>query len=151
MKYIVLSDTHGNKSAVENLLANVEHDGVIFAGDGVEDFDNVYGETLICRGNCDFFSKVPTIISKDICGKRVVITHGHLYNAKSGMGGLVSMAKGMGANFVIFGHTHNTYYEIIDGITFLNPGTFKKSCFNKGNYAVINFTNDDILINLLEF
>lgn len=151
MKYIVLSDSHGNKDGVSQLLSTVNHNGVIFAGDGTADFDNVHGEVLMCRGNCDFFSKVPTDVFKEINGTKVMITHGHLYNAKSGMGGLINVAKQYNVNLVIFGHTHNTFFEEIDGITFLNPGTFKKSLFNKSNYAVIDFNDSGFLINLLEF
>lgn len=151
MKYIVLSDSHGNKEGVEKLLSSVEHDGVIFAGDGLVDFDNYHGDIMMVRGNCDFFSKVGTIIIKEICGVKVLITHGHLYNAKSGMGGLISVAKESGARLVIFGHTHIPYYEEIEGITFVNPGTFKKSIFSKSTYSTIDFNESSFSINMLEF
>lgn len=150
-KYVILSDTHGNKEGVEKLLSSVKHDGVFFAGDGVEDFENYYKDIYMVRGNCDFFSKLGTIIVKDICNTKVIITHGHLYGAKSGMGGLISLAKEYGADVVIFGHTHMSYYEIIDGITFVNPGSFKKSIFSKSTYATIDFDDKSFYINMLEF
>ena len=150
-KYIILSDTHGNRKDVEALLYSIEHDGVFFAGDGVEDFEHYYKDIYMVRGNCDFFSDNKTLILKEICGIKVIITHGHLYGAKSGMGGLISLAKANDAKLVIFGHTHNSYYEVIDGITFVNPGSFKKSIFNKPTYATVVFDDKSFYINMLEF
>ena len=150
-KYIVLSDTHGNRKDVESLLYTVEHDGVFFAGDGVDDFEHYYRDIYMVRGNCDFFSDLNTVIIKEICGTKVLITHGHLYGAKSGMGGLITLAKANDIKLVIFGHTHMSYYEIIDGITFVNPGTFKKSIFNKSTYSIIDFDDNGFYINMREF
>lgn len=151
MKYIIISDSHGNKKSVEDLLANVQHDGVIFVGDGLSDFDNVHGDTLMVRGNCDFFSTVPTIVSKNINGTKVLITHGHLFGVKSGLGALISEAEKGEYDLVIFGHTHETYFEKIGNITYFNPGSFKKDIFGKSTYGVVDFKENTFLINLLEF
>lgn len=59
MKYVIISDSHGNKKSVEDLLAKVEHDGVIFVGDGLSDFDNVYGDTLMVREIVIFLVQCP--------------------------------------------------------------------------------------------
>lgn len=150
MKYIVLSDIHGNKKGVEQLLSSVEYDGVIFAGDGLSDIEQVVDGFKV-RGNCDFFSNVSNIVETEICGKKVMLTHGHMFGVKSGLGALINEAETRGVDLVIFGHTHIPYNEKINGITYLNPGTFKKSIFGKSTYAVVEFDDNGFLINLLEF
>lgn len=150
-KYIIISDSHGNKEGVEKLLSSVEHDGVIFAGDGIGDLENYSRDIYMVRGNCDFFSKIGTLIVKDICGTKTMITHGHLYSAKSGMGGLIAAAKENNVQLVIFGHTHIPFFEVIDGITFVNPGTFKKSVFHKSTYSTVDFDESGFYINMREF
>lgn len=151
MRYIILSDTHGNKKGVEKLLQTVEHDGVIFAGDGESDFSNVNGNITMVKGNCDFFSKLPQSVVTKINGTKVLITHGNMYGVKSGLGSLIAYAESEEVQLVIYGHNHKQSLEKINGITYLNPGTFKKSSTLKSSYAIIDFKDNNFFINMTEF
>ncbi len=151
MRYIVLSDTHGNKSGVKELLSKVKHDGVIFCGDGEGDFEILEQNIYMVKGNCDFFSKLPTIISIDICGQKVLVTHGNMYGVKSGMGALMNEAEKENANLVIFGHTHIPYVNNINNITYLNPGSFKRGVGYNSTYAIVDFDDNNFFINIVEF
>lgn len=151
MKYIVLSDTHGNKKGIELLLNSVQHDGVIFAGDGASDFNNINENIIMVKGNCDFFVDLPESVITTINNVKVLITHGNLYGVKSGLGGLINFAEKEKVDLVIYGHNHRQSLQKINGITFLNPGTFKKSSSAKSCYAVIDFDEDKFLINMVEF
>lgn len=151
MRYIILSDTHGNKKGVEKLLQTVEHDGVIFAGDGEGDFSNVNGNIIMVKGNCDFFSKLPQSVVTKINGTKVLITHGNMYGVKSGLGSLIAYAESEEVQLVIYGHNHKQSLEKINGITYLNPGTFKKSSTLKSSYAIIDFKDNNFFINMTEF
>lgn len=118
MKCIVLSDTHGYiDTAREALRRNPDAEVVFFLGDGLEDIDYLADSYknvawLAVRGNCDARSPyfranmVKSVDSITLLGKKIVFTHGNLYGAKSGMGGLVSLAKEEGADILLFGHTH---------------------------------------------
>lgn len=57
-----------------------------------------------------------------VCGKTIFVTHGHLYDAKSGLYRITSAAREAGADILLFGHTHMplTLYE--DGLYIMNPG-----------------------------
>ena len=151
MRYIVLSDTHGNKAGLNQLLNKVEHDGVIFCGDGEGDFESLEKNIHMVKGNCDFFSKLPSSVSIEICGHKLFITHGNMYGVKSGMGSLMNEAEKEGANIVIFGHTHIPYIQQINNITYLNPGSFKKGISSKSSYATLDFVDNKFFINIVEF
>ena len=151
MRYIVLSDTHGNKSGVKELLSKIEHDGVIFCGDGEGDFETLEQNIHMVKGNCDFFSKLPATIVTEICGQKVFITHGNMYGVKSSIGALMNEAEKEKANLVIFGHTHIPYVNNINNITYLNPGSFKRGVNSNSTYATVDFENNKFFINIVEF
>jgi putative phosphoesterase len=121
--YLILSDSHGRPDLVKEAVKRTRPDGIVFCGDGLRDF--TYGELSAViqgfplwavRGNCDWLSS-PLIIGGSVYEPEnellfrpenipMLVTHGHLYGAKSGLGGLISHAATLGAQAVIFGHTH---------------------------------------------
>ena len=117
MKCIVLSDTHGYiDTAREALRRNPDAEVVFFLGDGIEDIEflsDSYKNVawLVVRGNCDRSpvfrgNMVKSVDSITLMDKKIVFTHGNLYGAKAGIGGLVALARDEGADIVLFGHTH---------------------------------------------
>ena len=117
MKCIVLSDTHGYvDTAREALRLNPDAEVVFFLGDGIEDIEAIADRYksvawLAVRGNCDRCAvfrggMVKSVDSITLEGKKIVFTHGNLYGAKTGMGGLISLARAEGADILLFGHTH---------------------------------------------
>ena len=121
--FIVFSDVHGDYKAMQKLRPLIcENDGAFFAGDGLSCVLQSNIEKLYwVAGNCDAYGDKEQII--EIEGVKILLTHGHLYGVKSGMGKLYYRAKEVGANVVIFGHTHAPLTCEEDGIMFLNPGT----------------------------
>ena len=86
-------------------------------------------------------------------GKRFFITHGHHYSVSSGYDRIVDEAKSRGADFAIFGHTHRPYYEKIDGIHVINPGSlsYPRQFSRKPSYAMIEIdAAGDVKVNLYE-
>ena len=141
MKILVFSDSHDNPKYLAAALR--EHKGTvdlaIHLGDGLSDMrrvgdllDGVAIATVIGNGE-QFFERrlwpdVPdeTVISPD--GVRILCCHGHKYRVKFGLSALADRADEIGADLVLFGHTHNAY----DGwektgsgkeIRFFNPGS----------------------------
>ncbi len=51
-----------------------------------------------------------------------MITHGHHYHVSTGPEILKQEALSIGADVVMFGHTHRPYFEQDEDITVLNPG-----------------------------
>ena len=117
MKCIVLSDTHGYiDTAREALRRNPDAEVVFFLGDGIDDIEFIaesYKNVawFAVKGNCDrtcvfLGDMVKSTDSITLEGKKIVFTHGNLYGAKAGYGGLISLARDEGADIVLFGHTH---------------------------------------------
>ena len=87
---------------------------------------------MVC-GNCDFFAGgTPDTQLLELEGRRVLITHGHRQNVKSGLLELKSQALRSHADIVLFGHTHQSLLTEQDGLLLANPGA--ASC---GKYAVL--------------
>ena len=87
------------------------------------------------KGNCDYID-LPPLQVIEIESKRILVTHGHLYNVHFDIFKLYMLAKEKGADIVLYGHTHNQMVEEYDGITFINPGALKN-----GNYALLDNFN----------
>lgn len=128
MRWLVLSDVHGQVGALERVLELHPTADVIFLGDGlreVEDAADRYPNRrfILVPGNCDWSSRLPTTRVELLGGKRFFITHGHKYGVKYDLYSLQLAAKERQADVVLFGHTHTPYEVYEDGMYFLNPGS----------------------------
>ncbi len=117
MKYLVFSDSHGDAAFMRRaILKNKDAEAVFFLGDGLRDvaysIEGVYQMPVFkVKGNCDFgvSSYYPDVKKTDeiiLEGKKIVFTHGDLYNVKSTTQDLSMLAITRGADIVLFGHTH---------------------------------------------
>ena len=61
------------------------------------------------------------------------MTHGHLYRVKYDTAGLANAGLYRGADIVLFGHTHVPFWDSINGMTLLNPGSIGYG----GTYALL--------------
>lgn len=140
MRILVFSDSHRDISrcikAVNNLIGV---DMLLHAGDHAEDakrLQNAFPDIPVTfvSGNCDFSSAPKeTVFTAD--GKKIFLTHGHIYNVKNdyGFSSLLSRAAALGCDCAVFGHTHEPLCDVRNGITLLNPGSIRYS----GTYGVI--------------
>jgi putative phosphoesterase len=114
-----------------------ESDYIIHLGDNEKDI-NLYREfsqkIFSVAGNCDGGGSDKII---EIEGLKILLTHGDKYRVKSGITNLFFHAKEIGVNVVMFGHTHSSLIEEVEGITFINPGTLKGYFDKSYCYAVI--------------
>jgi hypothetical protein len=128
MRILVVSDSHGNDSMLFRAHQQAGPvDAVIHTGDGEQDaqlLEETLGETVLrVAGNCDHGSSAPRELQITLAGRRILITHGDRYLVKSGLERLLSHGKQLGAEVILFGHTHLALTEQRDGILLLNPGT----------------------------
>ena len=89
-------------------------------------------------GNCDYAPTVPPSLTLEFDGVRVFLTHGHLFGVKTGLTRLLLEGKRVGAQLVLFGHTHRPYLAEHDGVWLLNPGSCSAM---QGSYAVLTVEN----------
>lgn len=150
MRILVVSDSHGDVRNFEEVLRkHRDAQVVIHCGDGAdeaEEMKKLFPERMfICvRGNCDFCCEYPNIETITLEGKKLFITHGHIYNVKSSLLNLSMAVREANAQMAIFGHTHNPVAIYDDGAYFLNPGSLRGY---KGSYALVDITDKGILTN----
>ena len=145
MKVLIVSDTHGKD---ENLEAAVykeaPFDLLIHCGDveGREIFTEALVDCPCCMvsGNNDFFTDLPREEQIELCGKRILVTHGHYYGVSMGHEEIVEKTKAKDCQAVIYGHTHRPVVEEEDGILVINPGslTFPRQQGRRPSYAVMD-------------
>ena len=108
-------------------------DQVIHLGDLQEDAEEltyVYPRLPICMvpGNCDGWTMEPLKKQITLAGKKVLLSHGHLWGVKRGYEAAVADARACGADILLFGHTHKALcQQLEDGLWMMNPGTSRTS------------------------
>jgi hypothetical protein len=145
MRILVVSDTHGNDKALFKAVEQAgEVDLLIHLGDGEADtslIEDAYDRKVIrVAGNCDIGSQAPRELFINIGGKLMLITHGDRYRVKSGLDRLINHGRAAGADIILYGHTHNAFFETDENCFLLNPGTLSyQASFH--SYAVITIEN----------
>ena len=126
-RILVLSDSHGNLNNMIFAVKSTAPDLIIHLGDCWGDagqlkqkFSAIPMERV--PGNCDYTGEEEKRVLL-IEGKRLMICHGHTYNVKAGYLNLTYGAREANADIVLFGHTHKVYYDTVDGMTIMNPGS----------------------------
>ena len=56
-------------------------------------------------------------------GKKIFMCHGHRYGVKYSYNSIYYRGKEVGADIVLFGHSHLPIIEECDGLTLMNPGS----------------------------
>ena len=136
----MLSDTHGNRARVNALLPLMrEADFVFFCGDGIYDLlslNELSGKLYAVGGNCDGCGDKELFL--EIEKKKIFLTHGHRYGVKRSFSALSLRAEELGADIVLFGHTHTALSEQVGGTLFVNPGTLSPYSAH-ASYAYLAF------------
>jgi len=146
MRILIISDTHGNYPlALKICDMAAPIDLLVHLGDGADDVDilSCIVESRISNvaGNCDMGSAAPREQLLECEGKKLLLVHGDAYGVKSGLGRLEERAITVGADIVLFGHTHRAEIVTRSGITFINPGTLMRESGYR-SYSVLDITEE---------
>ncbi len=140
MKILVFSDSHGNDYNMSIAIKkNKKAEVIIFCGDGhrdIEDIRRSFPEKKIyaVKGNCDWSCDFPLLITLELAGKKLLITHGHAQFVKEGLSRLIALGHKENADIVLFGHTHRQLTTADSKMLVMNPG----SVGYEGNYGIID-------------
>lgn len=147
MRIVVTSDSHRNSRRFFEILDRHEKNADLFInlGDSEKEIQMLEIEKpniklKFVAGNCDFNLVAPYEQCIEFNGKKVFFTHGHHYYVKHGYGELIRRARQEGADICFFGHTHEPYFEIVDGLYLLNPGAV---C--DGSYGIVDVVPGGIM------
>jgi len=154
MKIAVISDTHGNyPRAVQALSQHSDLSALIHLGDNHDDafcIGVALGLPVIgVSGNCDPRGAAPRELTQTIGGVRFFITHGDLFQVKSGLERLIRRAEHTDAQAVLFGHTHVASITKSNGIILVNPGCMKTG-EGPGTHAILSVTNGTVAAEIFE-
>lgn len=147
MRILVLSDSHGDRWAVERAVrAQPSAELILFLGDGVEEAEQVCRRLpenrllRAVRGNNDWCCSAPDFDELTLEGKKIFFTHGHLYQVKYGLSRLTAAAAAHGADIALFGHTHEPMTAYDHGLTLMNPGALAFARGGRPGYGFIDLT-----------
>ena len=149
MRIAVISDTHRITSNIIEELKEKPFDLIIHLGDFIKDAEKIEEiletEVIKIKGNSDFreFDGDEELV-KTFGNKKFLLTHGHKYRVKYTLDNLYYRAKELEVDVVLFGHTHNSFNENIEGVIFFNPGSPSnpRGSYNK-TYGIIEI--DDFI------
>ena len=128
MRVLVISDSHGCNDDVAGVIRQIGHiDMLIHCGD-VERGEDYIRSLVDCpvhliAGNSDYDLDLPETEIFPAGDHTVLVTHGHRFFVNRGVDRLREYGQELGADIVMFGHTHIPYIEINEDMTILNPGS----------------------------
>ncbi len=139
MKIIVMSDSHGNTQALIDAVFDEQPQLILHLGDYERDCGKVREaypmiDLRAVRGNCDFRAREPEYDEFVVQDKRIFMTHGHQYGVKTGLNSVMNSGFARRADILLFGHTHIPYYDVVEGMYIVNPGSI---AFREQTYAVL--------------
>lgn len=153
-RILVFSDTHGN---VNNMLKAIDQvsgaDRIFHLGDNMRDAVKLSDLTKIpvtcVAGNCD-----PGALPKEetvyICGKKLLLTHGHLFAVKYGLDRLSYYAEEQEADAVFYGHTHASAIDYYGKIILVNPGSLREPRGSSYTFAVVTVSEKAIFPKIVD-
>ena len=134
MKILVFSDSHRSLSGMYAAIDLHRPQQVIHLGDIMSDAEEVaehYPKLPFCLvpGNCDGWGvAVPVKKQINLAGKSILLSHGHRWGVKSGYDTAIADARAVGADILLFGHTHIPLCrQLEDGLWMMNPGPARSS------------------------
>lgn len=169
MKIIVISDTHGRADNVDTVInMHKNADVLLFLGDGLRDMfgrEHLHrgGVFAAVKGNCDEVSLFNTSDIPDehlinLGEYTVLMMHGHKYGVKYGTEAAVERAAMLGADLLLYGHTHVPEERYIpDGarvggvvlekpLRVFNPGSLGAPRDRYPSYGLIDTKGKNILL-----
>ena len=143
MKILVMSDSHGSKANMLEAVALESPEMILHLGDNDKDCTDIefeYPEIPLrsVRGNCDRSSAGLDTDEFTVDGKRILMTHGHLFSVKTGKTRIIDTAISRGIDVLLFGHTHRPYHSVFENLTVVNPGSIGEG---GKYYAVLEIKN----------
>ncbi|HHY23217.1 MAG TPA: metallophosphoesterase [Clostridiaceae bacterium] len=152
MRILVISDTHGDiDKARDAIRKNNNISLIIHLGDYFRDAQKISDEfpdipIEYIYGNSDFMiDDTPAEKLLEYGGKKIFMTHGHRYSVNWDYEKLFSKAHEVGADILLFGHTHVADIVNNGNCLILNPGSISDARGDVGeSYAIIEINNDQM-------
>lgn len=156
MKYMVISDIHGNihnLNKVLNIYRIEDCSKLLILGDlfnyGIDynrediiiSLNLMKNNIIAVSGNCDnnisgVEFNMPYTYEINLNNKQLFLTHGHLYNKEY-------LSKSS-ADIIFMGHSHIASIEIVNNKLFVNPGSISKARRGENSFVIVDEKNISI-------
>ncbi len=139
-KILVVSDSHQDNAILQTLVDEYQDkvDLMIHTGDSeLEENDPLVQKFALVTGNMDYGTNFPVSVELTAGPDKIFVTHGHLANVNFELNTIMLQGKQADADMIFYGHTHQLYVTVEDGILLLNPGSIS---FPRGQYAKLGGT-----------
>jgi uncharacterized protein len=129
MRLCIASDTHRHRHELLQAVKSTQPlTAVLHAGDETSDAfwlkERIDWPVWGVAGNWDApTDEFPMDRQFRQFGPSIYLVHGHHYSVKNGLQRLAARAGAIGAQIVIFGHTHTALTAVESGILYVNPGS----------------------------
>ncbi|MEG2421097.1 MAG: metallophosphoesterase family protein [Oscillospiraceae bacterium] len=146
MKVVVFSDSHGDVMNMVEIVRKECPDRILHLGDMTRDADKLlsfFPDTAMecVSGNCDgwHYTGYGQELLLELLGHRLLLLHGHTVHVKNGIDEAVARAGTLGAEVLLFGHTHIPCCDLQPPLWILNPGSVRD-----GAYGVLTLSPEKI-------
>lgn len=151
MKYLVVSDSHGDRDVLVDLAETYRGkvDKMFHCGDSeLEVSDVLWNDFIVVKGNCDYDPEFPDVIVEKTGVDTIFMSHGHLADVRLGLLTIATQAAEVNSTIVLFGHTHEIQCDVQGTTLYLNPGSISqpRGVIQFKSYAVIESTPDEFII-----
>ena len=151
MKILVFSDSHSHAYRMGQIVSReTDIDLIVHLGDCIADIQTIQVEFPQYKyeyvpGNCDYSYSIPVEKMIDFAGKKIFLTHSAQYDTYKNLHTLFKETENLGADIVLFGHTHEPTELLHKNILYLNPGCLSRPR-NKGikTYLVLDIEGEKI-------
>lgn len=148
MKWLVVSDSHGNLDNMKKAVEQEQPDRILHLGDMVRDAERLQEQypaipVEMVRGNCDMgYGDAPEERELSLGGKKIWMAHGHRWHVKLGIGAFAYEARARQVAVALFGHTHEATCFREGDMWVMNPGT--ASGYPRATYGIMEEQNGEI-------
>ncbi len=127
MKILMLSDSH-LASGMKKIIEIEKPDCTFHLGDSQFTKSNVDMMAIDykVKGNCDF-EKFDRELIVEVAGVKFMLLHGDRFSNPYDLEEFAIYAKAYGCDAICYGHIHVPVFELVDGITVINPGSFART------------------------
>ena len=147
VQVLVVSDSHGRVDNMIRAVERVQPDYVLHLGDCQRDLEKLRREfpglpMEGVPGNCDWGAVDAPEVLTEYGGVRILMMHGHTRNVKASTLSAVYAAREMGAQVLLFGHTHRPLVDYDGSLWVMNPGSVGRGfpC----TYGIVTITGGKI-------
>ena len=127
MKILIFSDSHGSLAPMLEIVESQRPQEVFHLGDYLEDaqaLSHAYPDLPVTMvpGNCDGWTGLPGQLVVERGGVPILLSHGHVWQVKSGPERALEAARAAGAQVLLYGHTHRPVCRREGELWVCNPG-----------------------------